>query len=106
MRCCYLSKSRESVDRLTLRGRFETWLSGVQLIQQGLGLLQIERVKAFGEPAIDWASAKWAFRVNSNSKGDIRGDIRKSRLAFKQTQSVSYMISVAERKGFEPLIRL
>ena len=28
--------------------------SGVQLIEQRLGLLQIERVEAFGEPAIDW----------------------------------------------------
>ena len=36
-----------------LRGRFETWLSDVHLIQQGLGLLQIERVEAFGEPAVD-----------------------------------------------------
>jgi hypothetical protein len=26
-------------------------LSGVQLVEQGLGLLQIERVEAFGEPA-------------------------------------------------------
>jgi hypothetical protein len=29
------------------------WLSGVQLVEQGLGLFQIERVEAFGEPAID-----------------------------------------------------
>jgi hypothetical protein len=35
-----------------LRGRFET-LSGVQLIEQRLCLLQIERVKALGEPAVD-----------------------------------------------------
>jgi hypothetical protein len=28
-------------------------LSGVQLVQQRLGLLQIERVEAFGEPAVD-----------------------------------------------------
>jgi len=28
-------------------------LSGVQLIEQHLGLFQIERVEAFGEPAID-----------------------------------------------------
>ena len=26
---------------------------GAQFVEQGLGLLQIERVKAFGEPAID-----------------------------------------------------
>ena len=32
---------------------FRKSLSGVQLIQQGLGLLQIERVEAFGEPAVD-----------------------------------------------------
>jgi hypothetical protein len=29
------------------------WLSGVQLIDQGLGLLQIERVEAFDEPTVD-----------------------------------------------------
>jgi hypothetical protein len=28
-------------------------VSGVQLIEQGLGLLQIERIEAFGEPAVD-----------------------------------------------------
>jgi len=32
---------------------FRNSLSGVQLVEQGLGLLQIERVEAFGEPAID-----------------------------------------------------
>ena len=26
----------------------------MQLIQQHLGLLQIERIEAFGEPAVDW----------------------------------------------------
>ena len=37
-----------------LRGRFEiTGLSGAQLTEQCLRLLQIERVKAFGEPAVD-----------------------------------------------------
>src|SRR5208282_6272725 len=29
------------------------WLSAAQLIEQRLGLLQIERIEAFGEPAID-----------------------------------------------------
>ena len=28
-------------------------LSSGQLVEQGLGLLQIERVEAFGEPAVD-----------------------------------------------------
>ena len=28
-------------------------MSGVQVVEQGLGLFQIERVEAFGEPAID-----------------------------------------------------
>jgi hypothetical protein len=28
-------------------------MSGVQLIEQRLGLFQIERVEAFGEPAVD-----------------------------------------------------
>jgi hypothetical protein len=30
---------------------FRNWLSGVQLIEQSLGLLQIERIEAFGESA-------------------------------------------------------
>ena len=34
-------------------GPFRNCLSGVQLIEQRLGLLQIERVEAFGEPAVD-----------------------------------------------------
>ncbi len=32
---------------------FRNWLSGVQLIEQRLGLFQIERVKTFIEPAVD-----------------------------------------------------
>ena len=32
----------------------ENRLSGVQLIEQRLRLLQIARVEAFGEPAVDW----------------------------------------------------
>ena len=36
-----------------LRGRFEIGLSGVQLAEQDLRLLQIERVEAFSEPAVD-----------------------------------------------------
>ena len=32
---------------------FRNSLSGVQLVEQRLRLLQIERVEAFGEPAID-----------------------------------------------------
>jgi len=35
-----------------LRGRFEIGLSGVQFLQQQLGLLQVERSKSFGEPAM------------------------------------------------------
>ena len=34
---------------------FRNLLSGVQLVEQSLGLLQVERVKAFGEPAVDWS---------------------------------------------------
>jgi len=37
----------------TKSGRFRNCLSGVQLVEQSLGLLQIERVEAFGEPAVD-----------------------------------------------------
>jgi hypothetical protein len=29
-------------------------LSGVQLDEQRIGLLQVERVESFGEPAVDW----------------------------------------------------
>ena len=36
-----------------LRGRFEIAWSAVQLIEQCLGLLQVTRVEAFGEPTID-----------------------------------------------------
>src|SRR6478736_5405524 len=36
-----------------LRGGFENWLSGAQLIQQGLGFLQIERIEPFSKPAVD-----------------------------------------------------
>ena len=32
---------------------FQNWLSGVQFIEQNLSLFQIERVEAFGEPAVD-----------------------------------------------------
>ena len=32
-------------------GWFRNWLSGVQLVEQRLGLFQIERVEAFNEPA-------------------------------------------------------
>jgi hypothetical protein len=32
---------------------FRNWLSGVQLIKQRLRLFQVERVEAFGEPAVD-----------------------------------------------------
>jgi hypothetical protein len=34
-------------------GWFRTAWSAVQLIEQGLGLLQVERVEAFSEPAVD-----------------------------------------------------
>jgi hypothetical protein len=37
----------------TKSGRFRNWLSGVQLIEQRLSLLQIERVETLGEPAVD-----------------------------------------------------
>ena len=36
-----------------LRGRFRKSLSGVQLVEQRLSLLQIERVETFGEAAVD-----------------------------------------------------
>jgi hypothetical protein len=37
----------------SLRGRFENWLSGAQLVEQRLGLLQIECVEALDEPTVD-----------------------------------------------------
>jgi PDZ domain len=37
----------------TTQRRFRNSLSDVQLVEQSLGLFQIERVEAFGEPAID-----------------------------------------------------
>jgi len=40
------------VERISLRGRFEL-VSGVQLTEQSLGLLQVERIEALGEPAVD-----------------------------------------------------
>lgn len=36
-----------------LRGRFETRMSGAQLIEQRLSFFQIERIEASGEPAVD-----------------------------------------------------
>ena len=36
-----------------LRGRFEIGCQACQLLQQQLGLLQVERIKSFGEPAVD-----------------------------------------------------
>jgi hypothetical protein len=47
-RCRRLAKDWEC-----LRGRFEIAWSAVQLIEQCLGLLQVTRVEAFGEPTID-----------------------------------------------------
>ena len=38
-----------------LRAPFRNWLSGMQLIEQGFGLLQIERVEAFSKPAVHWS---------------------------------------------------
>jgi hypothetical protein len=38
----------------TLKRPFRNWLSGVQLIEQSLGLFQIGRAQTLGEPAIDW----------------------------------------------------
>jgi hypothetical protein len=54
-RCVALSdvKGQQQTHALQQSGLFRNWLSGVQLIEQRLRLLQIERVEAFGEPAID-----------------------------------------------------
>jgi dephospho-CoA kinase len=45
---------RECLNQETKRP-FRNWLLGVQLVEQGLGLLQIKRVEAFAEPAVDWS---------------------------------------------------
>jgi len=37
-------------------------LPDVQLVEQSLGLLQVERVEAFGEPAVDWSETIAACR--------------------------------------------
>jgi hypothetical protein len=42
-------------------GRFEIGLSGVQLIDQCLGLLQVKRVEALGEPRVDWREEVMGF---------------------------------------------
>ena len=44
-RCCTRATARS--------GRFEIGLSGGQLIEQCLGLPQVERVETLGEPAVD-----------------------------------------------------
>jgi hypothetical protein len=36
-----------------LKRLFRNSLSGVQLVEQGLGLLQIKRIESFAEPAVD-----------------------------------------------------
>ena len=43
-------------------------LSSGQLIEQSLGLLQIERVEALGEPAVDWGD-KTRQQCNDRKKG-------------------------------------
>jgi hypothetical protein len=46
------SRRSENRERL-LKRPFRNWLSGVQLIEQRLCLLQIARVEAFSEPAVN-----------------------------------------------------
>jgi hypothetical protein len=41
------------VVAVTRRLVSENWLSGAQLVEQSLGLFQIESVEAFGKPAVD-----------------------------------------------------
>ena len=41
------------IKQLLSKRPFRNWLSGVQLLQQRLRLLQIARVEPFGEPAVD-----------------------------------------------------
>src|SRR4051794_35204015 len=45
------------------RGPFRNRLSGVQLLQQQLGLLQVERIKSFGEPAVNGREKITGFAV-------------------------------------------
>ncbi len=54
----WIFRSLEAVSKEAVRSS----LSGVQLGEQRLGLLQIERVETFGEPAID-RSEKRAGRI-------------------------------------------
>jgi hypothetical protein len=44
-----------SIRRLTAISMrpFRSWLSGVQFVRQRLGLFQIARIEAFGEPAVN-----------------------------------------------------
>src|SRR5579872_5847292 len=46
----------------TLIGGFEIWLSGAQPIEQGLGLLQVERIETFAEAAVDGCQKVVSFR--------------------------------------------
>jgi hypothetical protein len=46
----------------TKSGDFRNWLSGVQPIEQGLGLLQVERVETFGEAVVDGCQKVVSFR--------------------------------------------
>jgi hypothetical protein len=57
-----------------LRGRFRKWLSGVPFVEQGLGLLQIERYRSFDEPAVD----------RSEKSGLISPDLTRAGLRFYQ----------------------
>src|SRR6202043_3323253 len=46
----------------TAKRPFRNGLSGVQPIEQGLGLLQVERVETFGEAAVDGGQKVVSFR--------------------------------------------
>ena len=56
------ARSRD-VPEKQCAGVFRSCWSGVQLIEQSLGLLQIERVEAFGEPAVDRREQSAGLRV-------------------------------------------
>ena len=61
--CCTSAMGQEETHAPPQnRSRFELLhRSGVQLVEQRLGLLQIERVESLGEPAVDWREQSACF---------------------------------------------
>src|SRR5262249_18719575 len=75
-----------------------------QLVEQGLGLLQVERVEAFGEPAVDGGEEITGFGVLASVAPEARKACRSTKL--KQACSLPAAdFNCASKKGF-PLVML